>query len=120
MSSCFPQTGIITQRIGGTRNSNGEYIPAAPVQFSVKMSFQPTNGVERNSLPEGQRKSETFKIYFVKPNNLSPLQIGSNQATADTLTFNNIVYIFVQTQPWQFCSGFLKAIVMRQNNQNDT
>jgi len=119
MSSCFPHTGIITQRRGGTRNSDGEYIQAAPVQFNIQMSFQPLNGIERNNLPEGQRKSDTNKVYFQKPGDLSPLQIGTNSATADTLTFNGIVYLFLQTQNWEICAKFMKAVVIRQNNQDD-
>ena len=119
MSSCFPQRGVITQRRGGTRNSNGEYIEAAPVETNVRMSFQPLNGVERNNLAEGQRKSEIFKVYFPKPKNLSPLQIGANQGTADTLTFDNIVYIFTDVDPWLFCLKYVKAVVVRRNNQDD-
>ncbi len=119
MSVCFPHTGIITQRRGGVRNSDGEYIQATPVQFNIKMSFQPLRGIERNNLPEGQRKSDINKVYFQKPGDLSPLQIGSNSAIADTLTFNGIVYLFLQTLDWDICTTFMKAIVIRQNNQDD-
>lgn len=119
MSACFPHTGVITQRRGGSRDSDGVYVEAAAVQSDIKMSFQPMNGVERNNLPEGQRKSEGFKIYFEMPGDLSPIQIGTNPATADTVTFNGVVYIFTQVQAWQFCDQYMKAFVVRVNDQDD-
>jgi len=119
MSSCFPHTATITQRRGGSRDSDGVYVEAFATQFTIRMSFQPINGVERNNLPEGQRKSEIFKAYFEMQGDLSPLQIGTSPATADTLTFNSIVYIFTQVQPWEFCTRYMKALVMRRNNQDD-
>ena len=76
----------------------GKYQIVLGIPESIRGTFQPATGDDLQSLPEGRRLDQTFRI-FTKSQLTGPTQ--DNQGAGDLITVFGNDYEVVQVQPWQ-------------------
>lgn len=87
---------IIIRRVLPGRWVNGEWFDGAEKSIPIQASIQPASSEDMRSLPEGKRKSGTYKLYTS-----FALRVAvEGQHSADLLTINGEEYEISSIAPW--------------------
>jgi hypothetical protein len=107
---------VITRRrfAGGTRGTDGRYVPGAATDTPINASVQPIGGVELQTLEEGDRQRDPKRVYTD-----SDLRTSNQHVTpktkADHVIIDSVVYQVRRVDTWRSVSPIphVKAIVVR-------
>lgn len=113
------RTPITLRRPSAGSYVNGRWVEGSYTDSTITASIQPLKGEDMESLPEGRRDSEAYKMYtstLVK----TVQEAGSNQ-NADRVIFFGKEFEVHQVNEWQNNSNFnivnhYKYLVLRVGN----
>lgn len=89
----------------------GRTITPASTESSIRGSFQPLDGKEREALPEGVRQSETIKMYTKSDLRTADQHEGT---PADEIEYDGRRFVVYQADKWPKLLSHYKALLIRK------
>ena len=89
----------------------GRTVRGSPISSTIRGSFQPLDGKEREALPEGVRQSETMKVYT--KTNLRTSDQNTN-SPADEIEYDGRRFVVYQVDKWPKLLSHYKALLIRK------
>lgn len=111
MSSSFRQTLTCTRPSESGSYVKGVYVPGDTEEIEFEASVQPLRPEEMQTLSEGRREKQAFKLYT---DYLLKTADNENAKNADVITISGNSFEVLSIAPWQngICSHY-KAIVVK-------
>lgn len=96
-------------------NTEGEIVAGASSTTPIRASVQPITGKELETLPEGERSKEWFKVYTKDDVRTGTQHVGTVGRRADHLVFDGAEHEVRKVQPWRSRSPIphTKALCVR-------
>lgn len=87
--------------------------PGTITTFTIETTVQPASKTDLDSLPEGRRTTETFKIY---PDKELITADQPSQQNSDVVEYNGEDYLVIKVENWQnSIIPHYKAMMVKQN-----
>lgn len=98
------RTDITLRRPSPGSYVNGIWVPGSTTDSTITASIQPLKGEEMESLPEGRRDSEAYKMYTSTL--IKTVQEAGSDQNADRVVFFGKEFEVHQVNEWQNNSNF--------------
>lgn len=111
MSVFFKRSITLKTYVAGSRDPlTGRGIPGSYTESTINVDYQPLNGRELDSLPEGRRGKQSFKVYSdTKYKTIKEID------TPDRFIIDSDEYEIINREPWQFFLNHYKYIAQLVN-----
>ena len=98
------RTPITLRRYSAGSLVNGRWVQGTPTDSTITASIQPVTGEEMQSLPEGRRDSEHYKMFTSTL--IETVQGSGTDLNADRVLFFSKEFEVYRVEPWQNNSNF--------------